>query len=54
MGQETGKARLRRLAEGYFEKYLVGDGIDIGCGDDPLTPYCLAWERAQGDAQILL
>lgn len=53
MGQETSKARARRLREGYFEKYLVGNGIDIGCGDDPITPYCLAWDREQGDAQTL-
>ena len=53
MGQESRKALSRRVREGYFEKYLVGDGIDIGCGDDPVTPHCMRWDREQGDAQTL-
>jgi SAM-dependent methyltransferase len=53
MGRETSKARARRAAEGYFERFLVGHGIDIGCGDDPVTPDCLCWDREQGDAQEL-
>jgi SAM-dependent methyltransferase len=32
----------------------VGQGIDIGCGDDPVTPGCVHWDRAQGDAQELV
>lgn len=28
-------------------------GIDIGCGQDPITPECLAWDREQGDAADL-
>lgn len=31
----------------------MGRGIDIGCGDDPVTPDCLHWDRGQGDAQTL-
>lgn len=53
MGQESRKAYPRRLAEGYFHKLFVGQGIDIGCGDDPVTPECVAWDLAQGDAQEL-
>lgn len=53
MGSESGKAYARRLREGYFERIFVGQGIDIGCGDDPVTPYCLAWDKPHGDAQHL-
>jgi ADP-heptose:LPS heptosyltransferase len=53
MGRETSKAFDRRRQEGYFTRFLTGRGIDIGCGDDPITPDCLAWDQAQGDAQTL-
>jgi SAM-dependent methyltransferase len=53
MGKETSKARGRRLREGYFERFLVGAGIDIGCGDDPVTADCFMWDWAQGDGQLL-
>src|SRR5262245_28715209 len=53
MGNETTKARARRRREGYFEWVFLGDGIDIGCGDDPVTADCLRWDREQGDAQDL-
>jgi SAM-dependent methyltransferase len=37
---ETEKAMARRVKEGYFDKFLVGSGIDIGCGPDILcSPY---------------
>lgn len=29
---ETFKAHQRRLASGFYEKYIKGQGIDIGCG----------------------
>lgn len=53
MGCETSKAAPRRRAAHYFTRYFAGRGIDIGCGDDPLTPGCLRWDREQGDAQEL-
>jgi SAM-dependent methyltransferase len=53
MGNETGKAYTRRLREGYFDTIFVGSGIDIGCGNDPVTPDCLHWDKEQGDAQTL-
>jgi len=53
MGKETAKAYARRLREGYFESVFVGQGIDIGCGDDPVIPDCLHWDKTQGDAQTL-
>jgi SAM-dependent methyltransferase len=56
---ETAKAYERRLTEGYFEKYCQGEGIDIGCGNDPLTlPYHVRgtvrlWDIANGDATLM-
>jgi len=54
MGQETSKAAARRRAEGYYDSIFVGYGIDIGCGDDPVTPDCVRWDLEQGDAQELV
>lgn len=53
MGHETSKATARRRREGYYDRIFVGKGIDIGCGNDPVTPDCLHWDLAQGDAQTL-
>jgi SAM-dependent methyltransferase len=40
MCDETKKAYDRRVKLGWFDKYLVGSGIDIGCGPDKLqSPY---------------
>lgn len=50
---ETKKNFERRKREGYFEKYFVGQGIDIGCGPDPLLPDCRHWDLSDGDAQYL-
>jgi SAM-dependent methyltransferase len=63
MTHETGKAVARRLHDSRFAtRYLVGNGIDIGSGDDPLTDYAAlfpliknvrAWDKGDGDAQTL-
>lgn len=56
MGNETLKCFEKRLARGDFEKYLVGRGIDIGCGNDPLrAPRASVdtWDLADGDAEEL-
>ena len=53
VGNESSKAHARRVREGYFERFLVGAGIDVGCGDDPVTPDCFAWDKPQGDAAEL-
>ena len=53
MGRETSKAHARRLRDGTFDRYLTGRGLDIGCGDDPITPDCLRWDLPQGDAATL-
>jgi SAM-dependent methyltransferase len=57
MGAETGKANIRRMTAGYFDKYFVGYGIDIGCGEDKLCLSDVArvrpWDETlgHGDAQ---
>lgn len=63
MGLETSKAYERRLKAGYFEDYLVGVGIDIGCGTDKLyspqrrldytETVVDGWDIEQGDAQYM-
>ena len=52
-GCETSKAHARRVREGFFEKYCKGEGLDIGCASDPLTPECSGWDLPNGDAQYL-
>jgi len=50
--QETSKSRARREAEG-FDRYLRGKVLDIGCGDDKITPDATGWDVDDGDAQKL-
>jgi SAM-dependent methyltransferase len=60
---ETSKALIRRLQDARFSNtYIRGDGIDIGCGDDPLDKYqqqfplmtsLKKWDLADGDAQLM-
>ncbi len=52
---ETSKAFARRIKEDFFKKYCQGKGIDIGCGQDPITPNCDKWDQrqGQGDATLL-
>jgi SAM-dependent methyltransferase len=61
--QETSKALIRRLQDSRFAtRYFVGDGIDIGCGDDSLIKYnqqfplmksVKSWDLPDGDAQYM-
>lgn len=61
--QETSKALIRRLHDVRFvNTYFVGNGIDIGCGDDPLSKYqqqfplmtgLKPWDLPDGDAQLM-
>ena len=56
MTKETSKCYDSRLSKGYFDKYLIGNGIDIGGGDDCLhvpngSVFC--YDKTQGDAQYL-
>ena len=60
---EASKSIFSRLADSrYATRYFVGEGIDIGAGDDPLALYkelfplmksCQAWDRDDGDAQMM-
>lgn len=54
MGYETSKARPRRERDGYFSRYFVGKGIDIGCLDDPVTPDCFKCDLPDCDGQLLV
>jgi SAM-dependent methyltransferase len=61
--QETSKAVIRRLHDSRFaSRYFVGNGIDIGCGDDSLIKYqqqfplitaVKEWDLPDGDAQYM-
>jgi SAM-dependent methyltransferase len=53
MGQETSKCYARRRERHDFKRYLTGEGIDIGCGDDPLLVEegsVRGYDRLDGDA----
>lgn len=41
---ETHKARPRRKAEGFFDKYIRHPGIDLGCGHDPVDLDFVRWD----------
>ena len=60
---EASKALSRRLHDSRFvSRYFVGNGIDIGCGPDPVGQYAEQfprmgsvrnWDLPDGDAQYL-
>lgn len=62
---EMSKAVIRRQRDPNFAlRYFVGEGIDIGCGSDPIGVYrqcfpqitkCVAWDQlfGHGDAQLM-
>ena len=63
MSQETGKACLRRQHDIRYVRWLAGNGIDIGSGDDPLTRYVglfpltksvRVFDKAHGDAMTMI
>lgn len=51
--RETSKCDARRRANGEFDSYFAGKGIDIGCGDDPLNADVRRWDAGDGDAMLL-
>jgi SAM-dependent methyltransferase len=53
MVKETSKAKARRVAEGFFEKYFTGKGLDVGYGGDLVVPNCRGWDVEDGDAHNL-
>jgi SAM-dependent methyltransferase len=60
---ETSKTIMRRLSDSRFlSRYFVGEGIDIGAGNDPLASYAQlfplcrgvrSWDIKDGDAQYM-
>lgn len=63
MSNETTKSRLRRATDTrYVTQYFVGNGIDIGCGEDSLGKHTdhytniksvRPWDLPDGDAQLM-
>ena len=56
MSKETTKSFNCRNIKGHFEKYLKGNGIDIGAGDDPLqivNGTTRPFDMRDGDAQYM-
>jgi SAM-dependent methyltransferase len=63
MTHETSKAVMRRLSDSRFiTRYFVGNGIDIGAGEDGLSHYTTffpkmanvrIWDWGDGDAQYM-
>lgn len=47
------KAVARWRAEGNYDRYITGDILDIGCGDDKISPEADGWDAPDGDAQKL-
>lgn len=53
MGRETSKCYEKRRERGDFKRYLFGEGIDIGSGNDPLVVQegtVRAFDKEDGDA----
>ena len=46
---ETAKRFDRRMAEGFFSRYTQNLGLDIGCGDDPVTNEVEKWDIQFGN-----
>jgi hypothetical protein len=53
MLKETSKAKLRRQKEGFFDRFFVGKGLDVGYGGDLVVPNCRGWDVEDGDAHDL-
>ncbi|TWB20456.1 tetratricopeptide (TPR) repeat protein [Nitrospirillum amazonense] len=63
MADETTKQMLRRTADGRFaRRWIVGEGIDIGCGPNPLgnlgdyfplMKSARPWDPPDGDAMLM-
>ncbi len=60
---ESSKSIFHKIKDSrYATRYLVGDGIDIGAGPDPLHLYyeffplmksCRIWDMPDGDAELM-
>lgn len=58
--QEASKAHRRRQQDLRFHRWIKGRVIDIGCGDDAVSPAwypgiteIVPWDQEQGDAQTM-
>jgi SAM-dependent methyltransferase len=51
LSREASKTRALWSAE--IRRIFDGDGIDIGCGDDPIVPQAMRFDREHGDAQYI-
>lgn len=51
MSREASKTRA--LWGASVLALLQGDGLDVGCGDDPVLPHAERFDKPQGDAQRL-
>ena len=50
---DTTRAFNRRLREGFFDKYCLGKGLDVGFGGDLIKSDAQGWDFEHGDAQFL-
>ena len=50
---ETAKRFPHRNATGWFLKYAQNLGIDIGCGNDPITLECEKWDISLGNTDAM-
>ncbi len=48
---ETTKCARRRRSEGFYDRFIVGHGIDIGCGRDKIDSSAVGYDLESGDAQ---
>lgn len=48
---ETKHSEARRKGEGFFPRYIRGDGIDIGCGTYKLTDATIGYDSLVGMKQ---
>ena len=58
MSNETSKCYEKRIKDKVFDKFLHGNGIDIGCGTDilklpPGTGKVRGWDKHDGDAALM-
>jgi SAM-dependent methyltransferase len=50
---EASKAAARLKREGNFQRWITGEVLDIGAGNDPIMPDARVWDIPDGDAQKL-
>ena len=43
-------SKLRKILSPAELAWFSGDVLDIGCGDDPITPTCVRFDKEDGDA----